>query len=497
MKNENHEIILPDATAVIQSLRSIGYSIEAAIADIIDNSIDAKATIIKVDMIWTEEEVNYIRIEDNGFGMDENTLVQAMKIGSKNPLNNRENRILGRFGMGLKTASFSLGKRLTVKTKETSGSENVRCWDLDYIKDTNNWSLLKVPFNHESEELLGDIESDSGTIVLIEVLDRVIDQPYSRRKINKFYNSIRDVENHLSMVFHCFLEGVQKIDLFLNGNKVLPWDPYLSKELATQELPEERQRVGDDIITIQPFVLPHHTKITTGTFEEYAGPKGWLEQQGFYVYRNKRLLVAGSWLHLFSREEAYKLARIKVDITNKSDFNWQIDIKKSHAKPPQEIISLLKRVAEKVRERSHEVFYHRGTKSIVKKHNKTNIEHVWEQITRRNKTLFKLNRNHTLLKDLISSNKEIEDKLNYYLFHVEEYSPANIVRYNTFQIEKDEKLEKITIEDSQRMNMLVRMFLDLKYEKPDIIEQVLNYDTFKQYKKESIQDLIAKYLEEI
>ncbi len=142
------------------------------------------------------------------------------------------------------------------------------------------------------------------------------------------------VEDHLAMVFHRFLEGANKIQIYLNGNNISPWDPFSSKEIATQELPPESVLVKDDIVIIQPYILPHHTKLTQIEYEKAAGPKGWLEQQGFYIYRNKRLLVAGSWLHLFGREESSKLARVKLDITNKSDFNWQIDIKKYKCKTP-------------------------------------------------------------------------------------------------------------------------------------------------------------------
>lgn len=485
--NFEHQVILPDANAVIHSLRSIGYSIETAIADIIDNSIDADAKEIKADMVWTSQN-DYIRIEDDGFGMDEETLVQAMKIGSHNPLDQRGRKILGRFGMGLKTASFSIGKRLTVKSKTTEGMSFTRCWDLDYIGETNNWTLLMQPFNKESEELLGEITGESGTIVLIENLDRLVNAPFTEKKANKFFNKIGDVEKHLSMVFHRFLEGPGKVSLKLNGNVLVPWDPFLTREFATQELPEEKQRVKDDVVSIQSYVLPHHTKLSTEAYEQGGGPRGWLEQQGFYIYRNKRLLVAGSWLNLFSRSEAYKLARIKVDISNESDFEWQIDIKKSSAKPPQELQPLIRKIAEKTREKSYDVFYHRGIKSAVSNKTSNAVEHVWEQVTNRSQTVFKLNRNNSLVKEMIERNDDLAKQLKFYLFHVEEYCPANIIRYNALQSQEEIK-EAVSLEDRNRMNLLVNMFKEMEMRFEDIIDQILNYDSFKKYEVAELKSI--------
>ncbi|WP_029326713.1 ATP-binding protein [Bacillus coahuilensis] len=183
MHTFDSEIVLPDAAPLINSLRAIGYSFETAIADILDNSIDAKASIIKIDMVWDGDK-SYVRIEDNGFGMGENDLIIAMKVGSANPNDERKQGLLGRFGMGLKTASFSLGKRLTVLTKKNE-QHFTRCWDLDYIADTNKWNLLKQPFDTQSSEILGSIENSTGTVVLIENLDRVVEEPYTSKKVPK------------------------------------------------------------------------------------------------------------------------------------------------------------------------------------------------------------------------------------------------------------------------------------------------------------------------
>ncbi|HDX9508666.1 TPA: ATP-binding protein [Bacillus cereus] len=486
-----HEIILPNANAMIQSLRSIGYSVETAIADIIDNSIDASAHNIKVDMVWTAEKA-YIRIEDDGIGMSEKELIQAMKIGSHNPLTKRGRTSLGRFGMGLKTAAFSIGKRLTVRSKVTEGMTFTRCWDLDYIEKTNNWSLLMQPFNDTSTKNLGEIQGQSGTVVLIENLDRIINTSFTETKATKFFNRIEDVGKHLSMVFHRFLEGPRKIELKLNENTLTPWDPFLIKEFATQELPEEKLQIKGDIVSIQSYVLPHHTKLDAESYERAGGPKGWLDQQGFYIYRNRRLLVSGSWLNLFGRGEAYKLARIKVDISNESDFEWQIDIKKSSARPPQELLPFLKKIGEKTRGKSYDVFYHRGIKSTIKKKKSNEIEYVWEQVNHKNQTIFKLNRSNSLIKELISREDDLSKQLKFYLFHVEEYCPANIIRYHISQTPQEIK-EPVPLEELKRMKLLVNMFKEMGMEFKDITDQILNYDSFKKYEVKELK----KILEEI
>ncbi|WP_048654568.1 ATP-binding protein [Bacillus safensis] len=489
MHSIESEILLPDAAPLINSLRAIGYNFETAIADIVDNSIDAKASEIKIDIAWDSDK-SYVRIEDNGFGMNEDELVLAMKVGSTNPNNKRKQGVLGRFGMGLKTASFSLGKRLTVLTKK-EGLSFTRCWDLDYIEGTNKWNLLKSPFNSQSSGILHSVENVSGTVILIENLDRVVEEPYTRKKVQKFFNRIGVLEDHLAMVFHRFLKGPNKIQIYLNGNKIEPWDPFLSQEIATQELPPESQLIKDDIVKIQPYILPHHTKLIQTEYEKAAGPKGWLEQQGFYIYRNKRLLVAGSWLHLFGREESYKLARIKVDITNTSDFSWQIDIKKSSAKPPQELISILRKIGEMARKKSHEVFYQRSINKSPE--NKLINDYVWEQVSTKTHSYFRLNKNNSYLKDLLESNKEYEAKLKFYLFHVEEYCPANLVSFN---INKPTaiRVQKITLEQKNKIKMLIDIFIDNNFSFDEIIKQLANYDSFSFNSIEELKDIVCEII---
>src|SRR5690349_3391180 len=124
----------PKPKSTLNSYRSFGYSVQTAIADIIDNSITARAKNIWINYVWDGSK-SYLSILDDGLGMDLIELIDAMTPGSKNPQDNRESHDLGRFGLGLKTASFSQCRRLTVVSKKKDTILIKRCWDLDYVNE--------------------------------------------------------------------------------------------------------------------------------------------------------------------------------------------------------------------------------------------------------------------------------------------------------------------------------------------------------------------------
>ena len=357
----------PSAGAMLQSLRGVGYSTWAAIADIIDNSISAGARSVRLDFVWANDR-SAIRILDDGSGMDGEELSRAMRLGSINPLQPRESSDLGRFGMGLKTASLSQCRRLTVSSSK-SGKIQHRRWDLDFIAESGGgeWLLLTEP-HADSEPLLGVLNvSGRGTVVLWEACDRIVTAGYSDRD---FLQLIDRVQSHLAMVFHRYLDGPRpRLQIYINGetdrHRVRAWDPFLEHLPATTTSPLERLSCGGGIIEVQGHVLPHHDRLTREQNQAAAGPEGWVAQQGFYVYRNERLLVAGSWLGLgpgraWTKEEPYKLARIRVDFPNSLDEAWKIDIRKSLARPPVSLRSRLTQLADKVRSDARRVFAHRG-----------------------------------------------------------------------------------------------------------------------------------------
>jgi hypothetical protein len=353
----------PKPTAMLESLRGLGYSAASALADIIDNSIAAQANQVRLDFYWRGKE-SYISILDDGNGMDGDGLYTAMRLGGRSPLEQRDPNDLGRFGLGLKTASLSQCRRLTVASRK-NGQLSCLCWDLDYLASTfeDAWLLLEGP-SKGSEELIRPLaDAVKGTLVLWELLDRITVPGFTEQD---FLDLIDRVERHLSMVFHRYLRGPRpRLNIFINGRRVPAWDPFLLDHPATWSSPVEMMRTSSGEISVQCHVLPHRDRLEQAEYEAAAGPDGWTAQQGFYVYRNERLLVAGSWLGLgqgryWTKEEAQRLARIRIDIPNSADVEWNIDVRKSSARPPVSVRNRLIRLAEDTRERARRVFAHRG-----------------------------------------------------------------------------------------------------------------------------------------
>lgn len=439
---QEHVTSIPSANILLSSLRSVGYTPETAIADIVDNSLSANASIIKIEFDWCKQK---IIITDNGEGMSNQDLISSMSIGSSDPLNSRSIHDLGRFGMGMKTASFSLGKKLTVLTK-TNGCVSNACWDLDFVRSTDKWQIL---VENQSNEYINDLSSrleeyNNGTIVCISNIDKVISSSSVAEK-KKFYAMIENVKSHLSLVFHRFMES-DKISVTVNGVPLNPWNPFIPENNARQELePEEVIECGHKVI-IRPYILPHKTKfLNEDDVKAAGGYKGWLHHQGFYVYRNERLIVYGTWFGLFKKEMPFNLARIQLDIYSDSDFDWQIDIKKSKAIPPAYTHDIIRLAAEKATKQSVKVFNSRGTYSSRKGNsNDLQLSYVWEQRKdSRGSYSFVLNKKHTLLNNLkVTLNSEQKKLLNAYLNLVEKCSPMELSGVNALSNSKNSDLSE-------------------------------------------------------
>lgn len=410
---------IPEARLLLASLRSVGYSVEAAIADLIDNCISAGANEISIDFDWNNQR---IIIADNGIGMSQLDLYENMRIGSSDPEERRESTDLGRFGMGMKTAAFSLGKRLCVITKKDGVVSNAT-WDLDLIPEIG-WQLI-VLSNEEIFPYLDMFCSENGTIVIIEQLDRIIDSADLTKAKKHFYSIIRKVEKHLSLVFHRFM-GEDGLVIKINENTILPWDPFIVANSATQELAEEYVWSEDTEteVLIQPYVLPHKTKFASGQlYQDAGGPKGWNYHQGVYVYRNRRLIICGTWFDYVKKEPAFNLARIRVDISSDGDADWKIDIKKSSASLPIYAKEAVERAIEITTEASAKVYNSRGSYS---KSNVTapNLNYVWEQRKRNGKYSFHINKKHKLLEDIRKQlDEEGKATLGAYLSLIENFAP--------------------------------------------------------------------------
>lgn len=352
---------------MMEALRGLGYSTAAALADVVDNSISAGASEIRLHFDWDGHD-SRVSILDDGRGMSDPELEAAMTLGTINPLDERASTDLGRFGLGLKTASFSQCRSLTVASKREGGELVCLRWDLDAIASDpdGGWRMFEGPANG-SERFLEPLSAlRSGTLVLWERMDRVVTTGSTQ---DHFADMVDDVESRLAMIFHRLLEGPRPdFHLFINDRPVHPWDPFMIGHPAkAMESPIERKNTPSGVLEVQCHVLPHKDKLLDDNeFQKAGGPEGWTSQQGFYVYRNKRLLLAGGWLGLgkgrtWNREESHRLARIRVDIPNSADADWKIDVRKSTARPPIFVRSWLTGLAENTREKARKVFAFRGT----------------------------------------------------------------------------------------------------------------------------------------
>jgi len=365
----NHEVKLreviaaPYAAALVEGHRDFGYNLQTALADVIDNAITAGAG--KVELIAdTVSDEPWIAVADNGCGMSEAELVEAMRLGSKNPTDHREAHDLGRFGLGLKSASFSQCRSLTVLTRRDGVTSCAR-WDLDRIAERNDWAL----------ELLDDIEAiptndllpDTGTVVVWQKLDRLSggytnDQAKRARHINA---ELAGAERHLRLVFHRFLERRKpRLNLLLNGRSLDPIDPMASDHPATQKDPEDPLQLKGGLVKVRCHTLPHHKRMERDEWDELGGPDGHLKSQGLYVYREDRLIIAGGWLGLARQAELTKLCRIAVDIPNTMDSEWKIDVKKASAQLPPVVRERLRKVVERFVGTSKRTYRAKGRKLV-------------------------------------------------------------------------------------------------------------------------------------
>lgn len=337
VKMSNYVTVLPNAASLIESMRSIGYSFETAIADIIDNSISANANIISI-FNRKYNGTPYVQIIDDGNGMSDVELLEAMRLGSKNPNEVRHRDDLGRFGLGLKSASFSQCKILTVISKK-SGIMNGYQWNLDFVQKYNKFEVKKLSEN-ELENFINISELSgykSGTIVHWENFDRL-----SSSSINveeELSNLLNISIEHISLIFHRYIE--EGLNINVNYNEVIPKDPFLTKHAGTQELITKKVKIENEEIYLYPYVLPHFSKLSATDQRKSGKVKEYYKSQGFYLYRNKRLIVWGDYLGLARKSELGKNVRIKVDIPNNLDYIWEIDVKKSRANVPSKIKSNL------------------------------------------------------------------------------------------------------------------------------------------------------------
>ena len=450
---------VPEAASMIETFRAIGYNLETAVADIIDNSISSGAKRIYINRIWDGGNT-VITIKDDGCGMSSDEIVEAMRPGAHNPLESRSANDLGRFGLGMKTASFSQCRKLTVISKKAKGSSAHWTWDLDYVAMTRKWELI----NWAPKAFLNVLDEQvSGTMIIWTDLDRVIPPNTSVDDIvakQKFSDAWARVKSHLAMTFHRFIEN-NDVTIYWGENKIEAWNPFCLSEKKIQIFPTETLYFGNSKAEVKGYILPHKNNFSSEEkYKEAEGINGYPAAQGFYVYRGKRLLLAGSWLNLFRKEDHYKLVRISIDLPNTLDSEWQIDIKKSTAIPPLSCREQLRSYALDVRNKGMEVYRHRG--KILKKKAGIDFQPLWLEKKKGNKWSFVVNRDNQLIKDLqMEAQTNPAHAINMLLRVIEESIPTPTI---FIKQSSEENLQKEPFSDMDTaliQEMLQRMFNNL------------------------------------
>jgi hypothetical protein len=422
--SRSFEIVEPSASPILESLRAFGYSPATAIADLVDNSIAAHAACIDIAFHWDGER-SWVSIADNGDGMTDDELKSAMRLGSRSPLEERKKGDLGRFGLGLKTASFSQARCLTVMTRRSLAQPAVRQWDLDLVQRTNEWRLLSEISDSLSPKMSG-ILPISGTVVVWESLDRLLGKSLGSTEaasIESFLKVVDDVKAHLELVFHRFLGRPNPLVITVNGRQLVGWDPFL-RNLNSMTSGAESIPLAGGTMTVQPFVLPHKSKLTEAEHAAAAGRDGWNASQGYYVYRDSRLLVGGSWLGVGGvKEEHSKLARIQLDIPSSLDHLWQVDVRKASIKAPAAVHSDLRRIARATKKAAQEVYRFRG-KQVT---GRVASDYVigWKSIRgRAGASEYQINRKHPLIEDALENGLTSRADVERLLRFVEETVPV-------------------------------------------------------------------------
>ena len=469
----------PSPSALLESLRSIGYTLETALADIVDNSISANATHVSVRFLWNAGNP-WVAVADDGCGMTSSCLIEAMRFGSAHPHQERGPGDLGRFGLGMKTASLSQARRMTVISKralEVSACE----WNIDKISDdaATGWDVLFLDEASMREDALVSelldtvlLLQENGTIVLWRNLDSSLFDESARKHENRFSRCMDSARGHLELVFHRYLSpdsGYSRVNMDFNNSRLEAFDPFGTSVPARQELPVETILVQDNRVTIQPYILPHYSKAASrADYERLAGEQGYTQNQGFYVYRSRRLILNATWFRLIPKTELNKLIRIRVDIPTALDHLWRIDIKKSQANPPEQVRSKLKQIIDKIAGSGKRVFTHRAARIHTKG------VPIWIREVIDARVRYSVNQNHPLISSvlanlssewserLVSSIKLIDGSFPYDMFYAD---AANDQTEFAEAFADEEQLRQIALQ-------LVEAFRECGYSDSDIRERL-------------------------
>lgn len=333
----------PDASRLIFGLRDTGYDFKTASADIIDNSIAANADEVNVRITMTDDGRKFVYFGDNGDGMDENGIYRAMRYGAPVRANLAS---LGKFGLGLKTASSSVCLRFALISRQSPDTNLAKlAWDLDHVQETGKWEMTADPIEQHEADAFDELCGEKGTLVVWSKCDRLLTKEYSDPGGTKEQAAIRNLrkslKEHIALIYHRFLDPTdprqRNVSITVNGEQVEPWNPFFP-ERAEQVLSENQQRIemelaeegGFGVATMRAWILPNSNTLTE---DERKKAKITNKGQGFYIYREGRLINQGGWLGVFGAHGSFEphmsLLRIEFDFGHDLDEAFYVDVKKS------------------------------------------------------------------------------------------------------------------------------------------------------------------------
>jgi hypothetical protein len=388
------------ATNSMDVLGSAGYSFDLAIADLIDNSITAKAKNITIYVDYISQKP-FIYIQDDGYGMDYPTLQKAAVVGAKSIEEMRSMDDLGRYSTGMKSATKSFCNNIIISSKTKNTEPTSIDIDYDHIKEVGIWEAFPA-FKAEMEEKIGD----QGTIVYCDRL-KLFQDNYTEQAV---FQQLDGLETSLSHIFGKFIieDGlsifIRTPNNLTNPIRVKGWDPFsLPESKAVRLIYDQPIEFKKGKIGIKAYIMPVANNLSQ-TDQNYMRGKGLVNQEGFYVYRERRLITEGSWLDIpeTNLEDKCKYARIEVLIPNIFDKEFDLNFTKSHITLPPELISAFSKIAKKARTESRKSFNYMKQPSL-KPRLKEKEEKVWRITNNQSGAYLSINKNHPLIQNLCSS----------------------------------------------------------------------------------------------
>lgn len=475
----------PTADILMMSMRAMGYSFESAVADIIDNSISAEAKQVVLRFAIDPSNL-FVAICDDGHGMTSNELFDAMKYGSEQKRDGRSDTDLGRFGLGLKAASLSQCRKLTVASKK-NGCVSAYIWDLDVVEEKKDWYIIEC-----TEDQIAQIKSISwldvvehGTIVVWENFDLL--EKSTRSVYSTLTRYQESLDQYLSLIFHRYLNRPKStcVEISINNHRLSGLDPFLENHNKTNvrkrvQIPIMDSAGVERMVIIQPFVLPFQKDLTAEDKRLSGGIENYRSKQGFYIYRNERLIVWGKWFGRH-RDELTKYARIRVDIPNTLDDIWGIDIKKQSAEIPASIRQRLNRAVDDAMDAAIRAQTYRGRIEKIDEE----VDYIWDRVIERgDQFTYRINRNSRIF-DLIRQHVDDEtwSRIDMVLEEIEDSVPYQQIYIDKSQNRIDDYIDDERMAEIEaKAKVLIKMAIEMNgNDRAQVIENLFQSEPFNKY----------------